>query len=144
MSELLGRAREQRASLRAAMGAVESALAAPTPSRERQWRQELGTRLSELNEALEWHISSTEGDDGLLAEIVSSAPRLAHRVDRARADHEHLRSLLRAATDAVEADEGVASLRDQVVELLAALVRHRQLGSDLVYEAYNVDIEAAD
>jgi hypothetical protein len=28
--------------------------------------------------------------------------------------------------------------------VLAGIVRHRHLGADLVYEAFNVDIEAAD
>ena len=35
-------------------------------------------------------------------------------------------------------------IRDQVVSVLTEIVRHRQLGSDLVYDAYNIDIDAAD
>ena len=144
MSDSLERAREQRASLRGAMGNLESALAAPTPGREGAWRQELQAKLGALSDALEWHISSTEAEDGLLAEIMSSAPRLARRVERARSDHERLRADLQRSSAAVDAETDVAVLRDQLIALLTDLVRHRQLGSDLVYEAYNVDIEAAD
>jgi hypothetical protein len=39
---------------------------------------------------------------------------------------------------------GVAKVREDVTGLLGALVRHRQTGADLVYEAYQVDIDAAD
>ncbi len=36
--------------------------------------------------------------------------------------------------------EDVAALRDLGTSLLGRLVRHRQRGSDLVYEAYEFDI----
>jgi len=144
VSDSLDRARERRASLRSAMGSVESMLAAPTPSREGLWRKELGEALVTLQDALGWHIAATEGPDGLLEEIMAAEPRLAHKVNRARTDHERLRTEVERAIVATEAATGVDALREQVVSLLGNLVRHRQLGSDLVYEAYNVDIEAGD
>jgi hypothetical protein len=144
MSDSLERAREHRASLRAAIGGVESALAAPAPRREASWRKELGVSLSALGDALDSHITTSEAADGLLADIISAAPRLAHRVERARTDHQQLRAEVQLAMSAVDEQTGVAVLRDQVVDLLTNLVRHRQLGSDLVYDAYNVDIEAGD
>jgi hypothetical protein len=42
-------------------------------------------------------------------------------------------------TVAVDSAEPQA-LRDGLTDLLAELVRHRQRGADLVYEAYSVDI----
>jgi hypothetical protein len=144
MSDSLDRAREQRTGLRVALGDVEQALSAPAPRREVEWRGDLGVALDALSNALESHIASTEAADGLLAEIMSAAPRLAHRIDRVRADHERLRSDLGASRGAVETGEDVDVIRDRVIALLADLVRHRQLGSDLVYDAYNVDIEAGD
>jgi hypothetical protein len=38
----------------------------------------------------------------------------------------------------------VTQVRRRVIALLGRLAIHRQRGSDLVYEAYNVDITAAD
>jgi hypothetical protein len=109
------------------------------------WSTELRQQLDALSSALDQHVTMTEGPDGLLADIVVAAPRLAHRVDVTRKDHLRLRSQLDTVLDSLPADEsGVAEVRDQVVELLTSLVRHRQAGADLVYEAYNVDIEAAD
>ena len=144
MSDSLDRARQDRAGLRSAMGEVEAMLAAPSPRREPAWRQELSTSLAALREALEWHIKATEGEDGLLQQIASSTPRLADRVKQASADHERLQAgIARAAAD-IEAGADVAVLRNDVVGVLTDLVRHRQLGSDLVYDAYNVDLEADD
>ena len=144
MSEPLARARGRRAGLRSAMGAVESSIAAPVPGREVQWRQDVGSELDRLADALERHVEETEAPDGLLAEIEQHAPRLANRVGKARADHTALRAEV-AETRAVAAAGGeVSTLRDSIVELLVHLVRHRHLGADLVYEAYMVDIDAAD
>jgi hypothetical protein len=144
MSEPLSRARERRAGMRAAIGSVEASIAAPSPGREDQWRQDVGRDLQVLSDALERHIAETEAPDGLLAEIVQSAPRLAPRVNKTKADHEALRGELAETCASAAAGVDVATLRDRVVDVLVHLVRHRQLGSDLVYEAYMVDIDAAD
>jgi hypothetical protein len=68
-------------------------------------------------------------------------------VERARNEHETLRQTVERTLAAVPrdgSDVDVAHARDMVVELLTAVVRHRHLGADLVYEAYNVDMEAGD
>jgi hypothetical protein len=144
MSDSLERARQHRTGLRVALGDVEQALSAPAPRREDLWRKELGVALDELGDALESHIASTEADDGLLAEIMREAPRLARRIERVRAEHERLRADLGASRAAADAGDDVEDIRVRVTGVLADLVRHRQLGSDLVYDAYNVDIEAGD
>jgi hypothetical protein len=126
------------------MGDVESALAAPGPGRDDAWRKELGQSLLVLSDALEWHISGTEGEDGLLAEILTTAPRLAHKIDQAHADHARIRAAIAAAAAGTDAGTDVVALRQDVVALLTDLVHHRQFGADLVYDAYNVDIEAVD
>src|SRR5258706_7117356 len=117
MSDSLERARGARASLRSAMGDVESALAAPGPGREEAWRGELGESLTALSDSLEWHISGTEGEDGLLAEILTTAPRLAHKIDQAHADHGRLRDAITQATADIETHAEIGVLRDEVVHL---------------------------
>jgi chromosome segregation ATPase len=141
----LEEARQQRAGLRAAIGRVERALSSAATGRVEAWSAELRTELDNLSTALEQHIEITEAPDGLLADIAAAVPRLAKRVERTRQDHLTLReSLERTRKSLTGEDESVHDARDRVVELLTALVRHRHLGADLVYEAYNVDIEAAD
>ncbi len=146
MGDPFEQVRARRAGLRAAIDRVERSLATPAPGRADKWRKEVLAELQALGEALEVHIAANEAPGGLLADIMEEAPRLAHRVNVLRDNHEQLRASLGAAVAAVEHDTGddVTASRDRVVELLGGLVRHRHLGADLVYEAYNVDIEAAD
>jgi cytochrome c556 len=147
MSERIEAARQHRAGLRAAVGSVESALSSAARGRVKAWSTDLRDELATLSEALEQHIEITEAPDGLLADIASAVPRLVHRVEKTRADHTVLRDAVRAAVDALpdgDDEDAIANARDKVVALLTAVVHHRHLGADLVYEAYNVDIEAMD
>lgn len=148
MSENLDRARKHRAGLRTTIGLVERSLSTAAHGRVAAWSADLREELTKLSEALDSHVQLSEADDGLLADIESSTPRLTHRVHKAREDHVILRAACAKAIEALPpgdgGDAGVEQARDRVVELLTALVRHRHLGADLVYEAYNVDIEAAD
>jgi hypothetical protein len=148
MSENLEQARKRRAGLRTAIGLVERSLSTAAHGRVAAWSKDLRDELTALSDALDQHVELTEASDGLLADIAAAAPRLTHRVDKAREDHVVLRAAVAKAIEALPpgdgGDAGVAQARDRVVELLTALVRHRHLGADLVYEAYNVDIEAAD
>jgi hypothetical protein len=97
-----------------------------------------------MSAALDHHIEFSEGPEGLLTRIVEDAPRLVNQVRKARAEHDHLRSETTELLDALDDGEGVDKARERTMALLASLVRHRHLGSDLVYEAYSVDIEASD
>ena len=147
MSDRIEEARQHRAGLRAAVGTVERALSSAARGRVKAWSTELRDELAVLEDALETHIATTEAPDGLLADIAAAVPRLAHRVERTRADHTVLRDALRAAVDALpdgDDEDAIPDARTRVVELLTAVVHHRHLGADLVYEAYNVDIEAVD
>ena len=127
------------------MDEVERSLARPAIGREREWSENLGNQLRKLSSALEQHVVTTEGPEGLLTQIVDVAPRLKHRVDIALDDHTQLRRQLGATLASLSTERWrVDELREQVTHLLGDLTRHRQLGADLVYEAYSVDIEGGD
>ena len=147
MSDRFDEVRQHRAGLRAAIGSVERALSSAARGRVKAWSTDLRDELANLNEALEQHIAITEAPDGLLADITSAVPRLAHRVQKTKDDHVVLRAAVAAAIEALpdgDDENQVPNARTKVVELLTAIVHHRHLGADLVYEAYNVDIEAGD
>jgi hypothetical protein len=145
MRDHLHEARAHRAGIREAIGKVERSLAAPAASRYEPWAKELAHELDDLSAALELHIAVTEAPGGLLDEILHEEPRLAHRVELLRVDHLMLRERLDDARESLpHAADEVPGARDRVVTLLEAVVRHRHLGADLVYEAYNVDMEAGD
>lgn len=144
MDESLEQARIHRRGLREAVGRVEGALTSPATEREAAWMATLQDRVMVLSDALDRHIEYSEGPHGLLTSIVADAPRLANKVRKAKDEHDRLRSETTELLEALAQGEGVDKVRRRVLALMGGLVRHRHLGSDLVYEAYMVDIEASD
>ncbi|HEY9377890.1 MAG TPA: hemerythrin domain-containing protein [Jiangellaceae bacterium] len=140
-------ARTRRAELLAAITALESALAAPAGAPV--WVARVQARLDQLAGAFDDHVQATEGPDGMYADILRSAPRLRFGVDRLATEHDEigvaidaLNKLIDGLTDAGPDDVG--RIRNDGVRLLARLVRHRQRGADLVFEAYAQDIGGCD
>lgn len=123
--------------LLATIQAFEQALA--SPAADPRWRELVEERLGSLREAFGEHIVLTEGPNGLYAEILEHAPRLARRVEMLIRDH----GVLLAAIDFLAQRLPVSDperLRRRASDLLRQLSRHRQRGADLVYEAYATDI----
>jgi len=139
----LDEVRRRRAELRDAIGRLEAALASPSPGRIDQWRQNVRIRLDQLSADFDEHIAATEGPDGVYSDVVSSAPRLARAVDQLRHDHEAILKQIDHCTGlvgSVEVDDDIQDLRDSATDLMFRLVRHRQRGSDLMWDAYASDI----
>jgi hypothetical protein len=146
-NERLARAKARRQGLRQAMASLEIAAARPTSAPD--WLEEVEVCLASVRDALELHVEEVEGHDGLLAEVMDTTPRLAAEVETMRREHRDLMSALARAqkvpsTVGVESPRDVSRLRRAITTLLGRLTQHRQRGSDLVYEAYNVDIGAGD
>jgi hypothetical protein len=132
-------ARRQRAALLHTIQGFEQALAAP--AREPGWRERLARRLAGLRDQLTEHIVITEGPDGLYAALLADAPRLSRQVTALVADHDRLLARIDTlARRVVRPSYPVVAARDGAGQLLSHLSRHRQVGADLVYEAYATDI----
>ena len=147
LSEPVDLARTRRAELLAAITALERALAAPAA--DPVWTGRVQARTDQLASAFVDHVSATEGPDGMYAEILRTAPRLRFGVDRLATEHDDIRVAISALDklidDLTESEpDGVGRIRDEGVALLARLVRHRQRGADLVFEAYAQDIGGCD
>ncbi len=130
-------ARERRAAMRETLARLEDALARPVAADD--WRPVVADRLQDLQRSLDAHTTEVEGPDGILADLMQTAPRLAVGVDQMRADHIRLAGSLTTLLGAAQQLEP-RDLRERSLELLADFVRHRQDGADLVYEAFNADI----
>ena len=135
--------RHRRAELRESMGALEDALAAPATGDPARWAQRVHVALVELAGDFREHIEITEGPGGLYRDLLTSSPRLSDAVARLTREH----GLMSAQVDGLMARvtvpdviEGVDSVRELGTALLGRLVRHRQQGADLVFEAYEFDI----
>ena len=135
--------RRRRAELLESMRAVEQALSAPAPGREQRWAERVHVALVELAADFGEHVTLTEGPAGLYREVLKSAPRLAGAVARLTREHAvitaEVDSLLTAASEH-GTQEYVDRVRELGTALLARLLRHRQHGSDLIYEAYQAEI----
>lgn len=143
----VGVARTRRAELLAAITGLERRLA--VPARDPTWPTRVEAGIARLATAFNQHIAATEGADGMYAEILRSAPRLSFAVNRLVLEHADARASISALGKlAIELDGadlgGIERIRDDGTNLLVKLVRHRQRGADLVFEAYAHDIGGCD
>jgi hypothetical protein len=140
---LVGALRRHRAELRESMSALENALAAPAIAGQARWVQRVQVALVELGGDFREHIDITEGPDGLYRDLLKTSPRLSDAIASLTREHAVIKGQLGHLLARVTAPDLIADVeraRDLGTALLGGLVRHRQRGSDLVFEAYEVDI----
>lgn len=139
----LERVRSHRAELGESMAALDAALALPVGLGS-LWRRRVRAALTELAHDLRDHRAVTEEPGGLYADAVSLAPRLASLARLQMDEHldfiEVVERLLGEREAGLRDPEAVARHREAATELVGRIVRHRQRGADLIYEAYEVDI----
>jgi hypothetical protein len=138
------KARRER--LRQAEDRLASAAASPFPGRLDLWWAGVADAARELSALFADHVHETEGEHGLFREIEAVAPRLANDVAKLEADHRVIDEALASLTGMTEpgTSAGVAAARESILDVLSRLARHRFEGSDLLYQAYQVDIGASD
>jgi hypothetical protein len=143
----LAAVRVRRAELRETIVEMEQALAAPAKGREVVWGEAVHGCLSTLADDFGAHVEVTEGPDGLHQAILAGDLRLANAVQALTAEHatiaEEIAGLV-ADSAAPVTGKDVDGLRERATKLLGRLVRHRQRGADLIYEAYATDIGGGD
>jgi hypothetical protein len=141
----LDEAVHRRADLYQAILALEQAAARPAAAREELWVAGVLEALAHLEREVVEHIEVTERPGGLYAEIIDTAPRLGHSVQRLRDEHPQMLEAatalsVRLTTDPPGDAGSVDEARDEIQRVLGRLVKHRQRGADLVWEAYTRDI----
>jgi hypothetical protein len=141
----LREAQRRRADLHHALVDVEEAISGPAGDRLESWTADVTKQVSALLTTIDEHIEVTERVGGLYDEIQSRAPHLSNQVGRLHDEHPTMRAealelLDRFENDPIGDDWSVDAARDDVQRLLGRIVRHRQHGADLVWEAYNLDI----
>jgi hypothetical protein len=145
--EAIERSRDHRRGVRQACADLERSIARPASPGAAIWSESVARALAELASAFARHVKESESPEGLLKDITSVAPRLQHAVDHVRHEHveivgqiDHVKSL---AVDNEDADR-IPMIREESLALLQSISAHRYRGAELVYDAYTVDIEAAD
>ncbi|NNE00749.1 MAG: hypothetical protein HKN47_25820 [Pirellulaceae bacterium] len=146
----VGDSKRIRRGLLAAIGALESALARATHTRQKQWRDDVIDAVNQLRETLRQHAVELHGDGGLMAEIVLETPRLRARVERLRRQHDRLIYELDAVKMELSTEQraqmtpNIREIRQRVERLVARLRDFQFMETDLIYEAVQVDIGVGD
>lgn len=134
---------KRRKRLYGAMQRLESAVA--RASGQPDWIEGVEAAGLLLQKTLDDHIAQTEAADGVLDEVVRDAPRLSVDVDLLRRDHQRMKLACTALVDkAAEPDPDPGELRRQALTILGHVAEHRQLGAELLFDAYNVDLGSGD
>lgn len=139
--------RRRRAELRETLSSLEGALAAPGADRAVVWGERLHAAVDRLATDFALHVEVTEGPDGLHQTILDGDLRLANQVAALVDEHKTIAAEiaeLAAASEAPVTPSDLAEVREQGTEVLGHIVRHRQRGADLIYEAYATDIGGGD
>jgi hypothetical protein len=141
-------ARQRRGVLRDALVRLEEEISSPARGRVPDWAGSVAKALTGLGHAFDDHIDITERPGGLYEEILESSPRMAGQVRRLRDEHPVIRESIRSELDRLSGpvadDWPLDDVRDDLQRLMGQVVRHRQRGADLVWEAYNLDIGGAE
>jgi hypothetical protein len=136
-------AAQRRRELREALIAFEEALSSPMRDRV-TWHVEATDALEALGHAFEDHVDATEASGGLYDEMREKSPHLRAKANRLREEHPAITAALVEASArlaAPPADEADAdAIRDELQRLMGRIMRHRQHGADLVWDAYAIDI----
>jgi hypothetical protein len=145
LTPTLAETARRRADLHDALVELERAISRPAVGREADWSKEVVRQLQELGHTLQEHVEVTERAGGLYDEIAHKAARLANKIDQLRDEHPEMGKTTaeligRLETTPIGDAWPLAEARDDLQRLLGRIVRHRQLGADLVWEAYNLDI----
>jgi len=109
------------------------------------WVEGTRSALDGLESALRRHVADIERPGGLFDEVTERAPHLKVDVDMLRTEHQDLMNICHAAVTIVrDPDADTGELRSKAMSLLGRLVIHRQRGSELLFDTYNVDLAAAN
>ena len=146
LTPALEQARQRRKTLHDTLVHLEEALSSPAAGRIPDWTAGVSKELTEVRDAFEQHVTVTEEPEGLYDEIFERAPRLAVNVQRLRDEHPQITAAIEQMIQRLEQVEIGGSAwplddaRDDLQRFIGTVIKHRQKGADLVWEAYNVDI----
>ena len=145
-SPALQEAAKRRRTLHEALVGLEFAISSPAAGRIADWTRLVAKEVTAVRDAWDQHVDGTEKPGGLYEDIVTTSPRLAGTVERLRNEHPDITDAVRLMVERIENVEigglewPLDDARDDLQRFIGKVIRHRQRGADLVWEAYNVDI----
>jgi hypothetical protein len=128
--------------LRVATAGLAAALEHATEG-EQAWLARARTALAAAMEEVRAHNEEAEGPDGLLTQVVADAPWLSPRVHAVEQEHDHLLAAGEALLGRWD-DVAVPEARRELAETARRIEEHRHHGTELLMDAYGLDISAGD
>jgi hypothetical protein len=136
-------ARVERSRMLDVMRQLEDGLAAASTTRERRWVERVYDALLELQDVLKETRQSAHADGSLLDRLVDEYPRLHGRAQRLRAEYDKLQQLIQTLVQSIDSDN-VDTVRQQLGSLLTKLRTVQAQETELIFEAFHVDIGVGD
>lgn len=146
LTPALSEARKRRATLHDALVHLEIAISSPAAGRIPEWTALVTKEVIGVRDAFDQHVMVTEKPGGLYEEIITRAPRLDGTVRRLKQEHPEIAEKVAQMVERLEKatiggpEWPLDDARDDLQRFIGTVIRHRQKGADLVWEAYNVDI----
>jgi hypothetical protein len=145
--ELAAARREELAgrpgNLRAAVAALQAALASGGGA-DADRRDRLVAALTEAHDHLAAHNAEAEGPDGLLAQVLQDAAWLSPRVHVVAQEHDRLLADCQQLCAAGHGDDPLDELERLAREMAERIDGHRHHGTELLMDAYGLDVSAGD
>lgn len=141
--QALAVSRDDRSASIRALRELEARASAPGPSRPEAWRDDVLGALDRLAAHLQHQYQTSLQEESLLSQVASDAPHLKNSVDSLRVREgdliEDLDVLSRRLGDFGRTPD-IGALRATLARLTGAIRELRAWESDLVHEAYYVDL----
>lgn len=106
--------------------------------------ERLERALLAARRTLAQHVAESEADDGILEQVVTDEPNLSARVQSMLNEHGQLTAEINALIDAVASTPNVDQLVRDARMLTARLDGHRHRATELLLDAYMLDLSAGD
>jgi hypothetical protein len=136
-------ARHGRSRMVLAMRDLEDGLAAASTTRERPWTQYVHKSLVELQRALRETRQTADAEESLLHDLAQEYPRLFGRTELLRTEYDKLQWLVEELVRSINDDE-VETVRQRLDRLLTQLRTVQAQETELIFEAFHVDIGVGD
>ena len=132
-----------------ALHALELHAGSAAPGREQDWLTGVRDAITTLEQALALQEGNATPDEGLLSAVERDQPRLRRRVEELRQRSLTIRNDLTALSRRLHAIDGTdtidsADIRQQLERIASEMRYQRARETDLVYEAYAVDLGEGD
>ena len=139
--------RRDRASSLDAMHEVERLASAPAPGRPEAWRDDLLGALEELGASIHEQRSASGAAGSLLSDLMAESPWLTPSVEelleREQQVAERIDRLTRLLAD-LSRPLPIREIREELAGITREVRDLRAWETDLVYEAYSVDLGVGD